>query len=67
MPWSEDLTVARLEIGNAVPPLLGAAVIWRVRQALGDAPGSALPDALAAAQEEDTTYEDLSSLIWRSF
>lgn len=62
--WSEDLSAARLEIGNAVPPLLGAAVIWRVRQALGDAPMRDLPDALRAAQEEDTTYEQLSSVMW---
>jgi DNA (cytosine-5)-methyltransferase 1 len=51
-PLSPVLATARRHVGNAVPPLLAAAVIWRVRQALGDVGSDAsLPDLLSHAAD----------------
>jgi DNA (cytosine-5)-methyltransferase 1 len=56
---SPDLPTARRHLGNAVPPLLAAAVIWRVRQALGDVEASTWPAALENAADPDATFEDV--------
>jgi DNA (cytosine-5)-methyltransferase 1 len=63
MPWSDNLGAARIQIGNAVPPLLAAAVIWRVRQAIGDAPVRSIPAVLSLAQRPETTFEELSTAM----
>ncbi len=56
---SGDLSVARRHLGNAVPPLLAAAVIWRVRQSLGEAPARSWPAALEVAAEREATFADI--------
>lgn len=58
---SSDLSAARRHLGNAVPPLLAAAVIWRVRQALGDAPATSWPAALERAAESTSTYAEVAA------
>jgi DNA (cytosine-5)-methyltransferase 1 len=62
-PWSSNLHLARIQIGNAVPPLLGAAVMWKVRETLGDVPRGTLPETLMIAQQQETTYEQLSAAM----
>lgn len=62
-PLSKDLTTARRHLGNAVPPLLGAAVIWRVRQTLGDVGDDELPHALSVATDPDATWSDVQSAV----
>lgn len=59
-PLSEDLKTARRHIGNAVPPLLAAAVSWRVRQALGDVGDDApLPTLLRRATDPDVSCAEV--------
>jgi len=48
---SNDAATARRHVGNAVPSLMAAAVIWRVREALGDVEAGTLPLALEVAQD----------------
>ncbi|MFL5796800.1 MAG: DNA cytosine methyltransferase [Actinomycetota bacterium] len=62
---SSDLPTARRHIGNAVPPLMAAAVIWRVRQALGDAPKDTLPAALDKATDSTASFANITSLYPR--
>lgn len=59
-PVSSCLNTARRHIGNAVPPLLAAAVLWRVRQTLGEVPSDAWPPALTVAMDASATARDVS-------
>jgi hypothetical protein len=61
--WSADRHHARVHIGNAVPPLLGGIVVWRVLGALGVADQAVLPAALAKVQEASSTFEDVSQAM----
>jgi DNA (cytosine-5)-methyltransferase 1 len=61
-PLSPDLATARRHLGNAVPPLLAAAVVWRVRQALGDAPRDSWPAPLDVAARSSATFADVAAL-----
>lgn len=58
---SPDLPTARRHLGNAVPPLLAAAVVWRVRQALGDVAGDSWPAALEVAADTHATFADVAA------
>jgi DNA (cytosine-5)-methyltransferase 1 len=60
-PLSEDLSTARRHLGNAVPPLLAAAVITRVRQALGDISRDEWPIPLKVALDPDARFEDVAA------
>lgn len=59
-PLSRDLPTARRHLGNAVPPLLAAAVITRVRQALGDIKKDDWPDPLRVALDPGARFEDVA-------
>jgi DNA (cytosine-5)-methyltransferase 1 len=58
---SPTLSTARRHLGNAVPPLMAAAVVWRVRQALGDAPADAWPAALERAADAAVAFADITA------
>ena len=57
---SRHLPAARRHIGNAVPPLLGAAVLWRVRQTLGDVSDEEWPAAFRACADPDAPWADVT-------
>ena len=61
--WTSNLSSARMQIGNSVPPLMAAAVVWRVRQSLRDVPARWMPPALEAAQDPKLSFEELSSVM----
>ncbi len=58
---SPDVSIARRQLGNAVPPLLAAAVVWRVRQALGDVGTETWPAALDEAAKPHASFEEVSA------
>jgi DNA (cytosine-5)-methyltransferase 1 len=58
---SSDLSIARRHLGNAVPPLLAAAVVWRVRQALGDVGTDTWPVALDEAAKVHASFEEVTA------
>lgn len=57
--FSSDVQAARRHIGNAVPVLMGAAVVWRTLQALGG--DSSLPEALERAKDPEASYVDIEN------
>lgn len=59
-PLSPHLPTARRHLGNAVPPLLAAAVIWRVRQAQEGLPSSEWPLALQIAADPSSTFANIA-------
>ena len=59
-----DRSVARKHIGNAVPPLLAAEVLWQVRVWLDSSLSmDKLPPGLAAARAASTAL-DVDQAIW---
>lgn len=62
-PLSVDLANARRHIGNAVPPLLAAAVVWRVLAAIDLADATRLPPALEVAREPTSTAAQVSEAL----
>jgi DNA (cytosine-5)-methyltransferase 1 len=58
-PLSPTLVHARRHLGNAVPPLLAAAVVWRVLQALGLSSDKDLPLPLEVARRPDASSRDV--------
>jgi len=63
-PLSPELTAARRQIGNAVPPPLGAAVLWEIRRHLGEVNGD-LPEVLQAAADPARTVHDVMGAMSR--
>lgn len=57
-PITSSLKVARRQLGNAVPPLLAAVVLWQVRAVLEGAQ-PALPSALALSLDSASSYRDV--------
>ena len=57
---SPNVSHARRHVGNAVPPLLAAAVIWRVRQTLGDVSPSDWPVAFRTLADADASWTDVN-------
>lgn len=64
-PLDADLTTARRHIGNAVPPVLAAAIVWRVLSALGCGPEEALPPVLQTAADPNATFSQVTSTLGR--
>ena len=60
-PIDCNLVTARRHLGNAVPPALGAAVVWRVLVALGF--GSDMPAVLAASQDPNSSHASVTSTL----
>jgi DNA (cytosine-5)-methyltransferase 1 len=54
---------ARRHLGNAVPPLLAAQLLWSLRVALGDVKKDDLPDALAKAIQADAKAPDVMKAL----
>ncbi len=60
-PTSPSLSAARRHIGNAVPPLLAAAVVWRTRQALGDVSLASWPEVMETARDPSSSFEAIQA------
>lgn len=58
-PLSPTLGHARRHLGNAVPPLLAAAVVWRVLGTLGVSSEDDLPLPLEVAHRRDASCRDV--------
>lgn len=66
-PLAPKLTSARRHLGNAVPPPLGMAVLWRVLAAIDLAETDELPAALQPWADPSASYESaLADLASRS-
>ena len=63
---AEGLTDARRHLGNAVPPLMAAVVLWQLRVHLGDAPANDVPGFLAATSDPTSTVEDVLATLTRT-
>jgi DNA (cytosine-5)-methyltransferase 1 len=63
---AEGLPDARRHLGNAVPPLMAAVVLWQLRVHLGDARASDVPGFLAAASDPASTVEDVLATLART-
>jgi DNA (cytosine-5)-methyltransferase 1 len=59
-----SLKAARRHLGNAVPPLLAAQILWQLRVFLGDVRANEIPQWLATATHPDTTAAEVSSALW---
>jgi len=58
-----EIVLARRYIGNAVPPLFAAEVIWALRVFLGEVRETERPPALAAAANFEASAEEVSRAI----
>ena len=58
-----DPRLARRHLGNAVPPLLAAEVLWQLSVFLGDAVGSERPEALREAMDPAATALEVSQAL----
>lgn len=56
-PLASSPALARRQIGNAVPPPLGTAVLWQIRQHLGEVNGT-LPGILQVAMDPAASVQD---------
>jgi hypothetical protein len=54
---------ARRHLGNAVPPLLAAQLLWHLRVWLGDVSDTAKPDPLARALAREATAAQVSAAL----
>jgi DNA (cytosine-5)-methyltransferase 1 len=61
-PHSSNLGLARRHVGNAVPPPLAAAVVWRLLATLGAA-DIAPPPLFDVLADPDARYEEVSAAI----
>ncbi|HEX5370103.1 MAG TPA: DNA cytosine methyltransferase [Dehalococcoidia bacterium] len=60
---AEEVNDARRHLGNAVPPLMAAVVLWQLRVHLGDACRTEMPDFLTAASDPTATVEQVLSTL----
>jgi DNA (cytosine-5)-methyltransferase 1 len=60
---AEEVHDARRHLGNAVPPLMAAVVLWQLRVHLGDARRTDMPDFLTAASDPTATVEQVLSTL----
>jgi DNA (cytosine-5)-methyltransferase 1 len=58
-----DVDLARRHLGNAVPPLLAAQLLWAVRVALGDVREDDVPAHLSKALEKDATADEVAKSL----
>jgi DNA (cytosine-5)-methyltransferase 1 len=63
---AEDVHHARRHLGNAVPPLMAAIVLWQLRVHLGDARLTDMPEFLTAASDPTATVERVLSSLART-
>lgn len=64
---AEDVHGARRHLGNAVPPLMAAIVLWQLRVHLGDARPTDMPDFMTMASDPAATVEQvLGTLVGKS-
>ena len=57
------LPKSRVYLGNAVPPLLSAQLLWELRVQIGDAKQSEVPNALVKSLSYDISADKLSDII----
>jgi hypothetical protein len=60
---AEEFPDARRHLGNAVPPLMAAIVLWQLRVHLGDARASDKPEFLNAASDPAATVEQVLATL----
>jgi DNA (cytosine-5)-methyltransferase 1 len=63
---AEAFPDARRHLGNAVPPLMAAIVLWQLRVHLGDARASDMPEFLNAASDPTATVEQVLATLART-
>ena len=62
-PLDADLTLARRHIGNAVPPLFAAQLLWQLKWQLGEASANNLPNSVALALDPSAAAQDVSDAL----